>query len=130
VPKQQTILLVEDDPGVRKLLRKALEIYGYLVIEAKSGPEAREAWGQHKNVIDLLLTDLVIPGGVCAYQLSKEFQAEKSELKVLFSTGHKGALADKGVDLREEFNFLEKPYDPATLVRAVRNNLGQPESSE
>ena len=123
--KKQTILLVEDEEPLRKPLRKVLEFNGYAVIEADSGSAALEIWTTQKPEVDLLLTDIRMPGSLNGYDLAEMLWRDQPNLKVVFSTGQKNELLAKGFPLREDFNFLQKPYDPQQLLTVIRNNLGK-----
>jgi signal transduction histidine kinase len=81
----ETILVVEDEPALRELVVKILEMCGYHIIEAASGVEALEVWAKHKGEIDLLLTDMVMPGGVSGRQLGERLTAEEPGLKVIYT---------------------------------------------
>lgn len=118
----ETILLVEDDELVRLYVRKELSSLGYRVIEAEDGPTALGILSTESHV-DLLFTDVVMPGGLTGKQLADEACALRPGLKVLFTSGytedaivHHGRL-DPGVQL------LSKPYQRADLARAVRSAL-------
>jgi two-component system cell cycle sensor histidine kinase/response regulator CckA len=121
----ETILLVEDEPGVRELAARALRTYGYTILEAENGLDALRVVGQHEGTIDLLLTDVVMPhmgGRVVAERLS----AEIAGLKVLYASGYPdGAVVANGV-LAPGLEFIQKPYTPSELARKVRAVLDGP----
>jgi two-component system, cell cycle sensor histidine kinase and response regulator CckA len=121
----ETILVVEDEPAVRTLAVRILSTRGYRVLAAPSGAAALEMWPEHSAVVDLLLTDLVMPGGVSGPQLAERLRAEKPELTVIYMSGYAGDTAGRGLDLREGVNFLQKPFSPSQLVQAVRQSLDQ-----
>jgi signal transduction histidine kinase len=119
----ETVLLVEDDEGVRQAAREHLIALGYAVIEAPDGPQAMRLLQQHPEV-DLLFTDVVMPGGMNGRALADAARALRPGLRVLYTSGytenaivHHGRL-DSGVLL------LAKPYRRAELARAVRSALG------
>jgi len=120
---KEVILLVEDDEALRKLACKVLECYGYRVITAGSGLEARQAWSAHAAEIDLLLTDMVMPGGMSGRDLGLELQASKPALKVLYSSGYSLELAGCDAASLERIQFLPKPYAPNQLATAIRSCL-------
>jgi PAS domain S-box-containing protein len=118
----ETILLVEDDEMVRRLARDQLTSLGYQVIEAANGPQALELI-RGPRTIDLLFTDVVMPGGMSGRQLSNEASKLRPTLKVLYTSGyaenaivHHGRL-DPGVQL------LGKPYRRAELAKKIRDVL-------
>ncbi|HEV7924929.1 MAG TPA: response regulator [Verrucomicrobiae bacterium] len=122
-PVKKTILVVEDEPTLRSLVRKVLERSGYAVIEASSGVAAVELWTKTKPHVDLLLTDMVMPDGISGLQLSETLKAQNPGLKVIFTTGYSAELMGKDFKIKEGVNFLQKPYPPQKLVQTVRNGL-------
>ncbi len=121
----ETILLVEDEPILRALMRTVLQHYGYRVYTASSGVEALKVWSEHALEIELLLTDMVMPGGVSGRELAKKLQADKPGLKVIYSSGYSLELLNPESGLQEGFNFLPKPYTPEKLATVVRQCLEQ-----
>jgi signal transduction histidine kinase/ActR/RegA family two-component response regulator len=119
----ETLLIVEDEPSLRELVVRILEICGYKIYEAKSGLEALGVWEKHKDEIDLLLTDMVMPEGVSGRQLAERLQAEDPKLKVIYTSGYSPGMAGKDIALLEGFNFLAKPYPPSRLAQVVRECL-------
>ena len=119
----ETILLVEDDDSVRALARGLLSRYGYKVIEAGSGPIALEIWKEQQDRIDLLLTDMVMPGQMSGLALSQQLLKDKPGLKVIYSSGYTDEMLDEGSALRQAPNFLEKPFSPNALLRTIRTAL-------
>ena len=119
----ETILLVEDEAPVRALARTVLERKGYRIIEADSGLNALEIWPQHRETIDLLFTDMVMPGGVSGRELADRLLAEKPGLKVIYSSGYTDDMLGAGSPLRDNPNFLEKPFDSHKLLKRVRDCL-------
>jgi two-component system NtrC family sensor kinase len=126
----ETMLLVEDELSVRNLARKVLQRYGYQVLAAGSGAEALKVWEEHAGKIDLLLTDMVMPGGISGRELAQRLQTDKHELKVIYSSGYSQELINQQALHAEGMHFLPKPYSPEQLARVVRNCLdGAPENS-
>ena len=119
----ETILVVEDEPSVRTLVASFLERNGYQVVEASSGLGAREVWRQRQQDIQLLLTDVVMPDGMTGRELAEELQAEKPGLKVIFTSGYSAEVVGGDFSMREGVNFLQKPYHPHKLAKAVRDCL-------
>ena len=119
----ETILLVEDEPALRALVRTVLTRLGYRVIEAASGLAALEVWKVHRDEIKLLLTDLVMPDGVSGRELSQRLQAERPELKVIYTSGYSQEIAGHDFPLREGENFLAKPFQATKLAKVVRARL-------
>ena len=121
----ETVLLVEDEPGVRSLARRALQRFGYRVLEAGNGQEALMVARQFENAIDLLLTDVVMPemGG---RELSQVLKRERPTTRVLYTSGYPDTAG-----LQEEVQeavvaYLPKPYTPEELAQKVRDVLDAP----
>ena len=123
MPVKAKILVVEDEPTLRALVRKVLERCNYEVIDAESGAAALAVWEQNKFHVDLLLTDMVMPDGVSGRQLAERLKADNPNLKVIFTTGYSAELMGDDFVVKEGVNFLQKPYPPQSLVQAVRNGL-------
>lgn len=119
----ETILLVEDDPAVRKLTQLVLEQHGYNILGASNGIEALEIWKRHNAAINLLLTDLVLPEGMNGHQIAEQLQEKKPDLKVIFTSGYSPDLAGRELKLKEGQNFLPKPCRPHQILDTVRRAL-------
>jgi CheY-like chemotaxis protein len=118
----ETILLVEDDPSVRTLVRDELRKLGYRVLEAKNGLEACLLATQQTGLVQLLLTDVVMPG-MGGRELAQHLSVIKPDLRTLFISGY---MDDIGIMAGQEegtSSFLQKPFTPEVLARAVRNLL-------
>lgn len=117
----ETILLAEDDFSFRKIVVKLLENHGYTVIEAADGVDAL-ALGKHNSTsVDLLLTDLLMPGGITGRELARELRLLRPDLKVIYLSGYSADFAGPGVELRLGENFLQKPVLPERLLRLIRH---------
>ncbi|HEX7119683.1 MAG TPA: PAS domain S-box protein [Longimicrobiales bacterium] len=115
----ETVLLVEDDAVVRKLVREALASLGYSVLEAESGEAALAISAAHSGPIELLITDVVMPGAG-GRQLAEQLASTRDELRVLYMSGYTDdAIVHHGV-LDEGMSFLQKPFSPEALGRKVR----------
>ncbi len=121
----ETILLTEDEPVLRELVKDILEDLGYRIIEAESGPAALEQWKQHKNDIELLVTDMVMPDGMNGKELAEKLLGERPDLKVLYMSGYSAGVVGKELCLREGINFMQKPFDPANLAKTIRKRLDE-----
>ncbi len=118
-----TILLVEDDDDVRSLARCVLEEAGYRVMEAADGHRAIATWQSYPDRIDLLLTDMVMPGGLSGSDVAKRFSADRPDSKVIFSSGYSEKLFGGELGLREGVTYLPKPYLARQLTDAVARAL-------
>ena len=119
----ETILIVEDESPLRLLVNNLLTRCGYHVLEAESGVAALNVWRKNKDKIQLLLTDIVMPDNMNGVELANQLCADKSDLKIIYSSGYSGEIAGKSLSLVEGVNFLKKPYHPEKLTRIVRDNL-------
>ena len=120
---ESTILVVEDDEAVRSLVREVLDHHGYRVLEAEHGEAALAIWKEHRHEIDLLLTDMVMPGSVNGLDLSQRLLAEEPDLKVIYTSGYSAELFGSDVQLEDGRNYLPKPYLSAKLTSILHQAL-------
>ena len=119
----ETILLVEDEPAVLSMARGILARLGYQVLTAASGDEAVPIWRQNAGRIDLLLTDMVMPGTLSGRELAEKLLQERPGLQVVYTSGYSKDLVGPGLATSRNFVFLQKPYHPDVLAQRVRNCL-------
>jgi PAS domain S-box-containing protein len=119
---KETILVAEDESALLELMRSTLGLYHYQVLTASSGQEALEVWEQHQGNVDLLLTDLIMPGGMTGRELAVELKSRKPDLKVIFTSGFNASSVGKDAT-NGDTTFLPKPYLPEEVARLVRNTL-------
>jgi two-component system cell cycle sensor histidine kinase/response regulator CckA len=119
----RTILIAEDDGGVRHLLARVLSREGYQVLSVESAVAALEVWGEHRAEIDLLLTDIVMPGGVSGRELAERLQREQPALKVVYMTGDSGCVNDREFQEQSGPQLLRKPFSVGQLVSMVESRL-------
>jgi PAS domain S-box-containing protein len=123
----ETILLVEDDAGVRSFTQRVLLMLGYQVIAARSGTEALALLDAHHGAVDLLVTDVVMPG-MNGRQLAEAVVARHPTVHVLFVSGYTDdAIVRRGV-LQDEVSFLAKPFSAVALASKLRALLDPPSS--
>jgi PAS domain S-box-containing protein len=122
-PVSGTILFVEDDQSIRRLGARTLSQHGYTVLTARHAEEAITLTQQHPGVIDLLLTDIVMPG-LNGRALADHLRRERPALKVLFTSGYSEEVAAHGLSA-DASTFVEKPYTPESLAREVGKVLGR-----
>ena len=124
----ETVLLVEDEPGVRSIGKDLLEFHGYTVLEAENGVRALEVEGRHRGPIHLLLTDVVMPlmGG---RELAERLSARRPDTRVLFVSGFTDDTVVRHGVLDEGVAFLQKPFTLESLARIVREVLDDHEVS-
>jgi PAS domain S-box-containing protein len=119
----ETVLVVEDEGALRHLVRGVLQRYGYRVLEAANGVAALDVWEKHRDEIQLLLTDMVMPQGISGRDLAAKLLAEKPALKIIYSSGYSLAVVGADMVLQEGLNFLQKPYHPRKLAQTIRDCL-------
>jgi hypothetical protein len=117
-----TILLVEDEPAVRTVARRVLERVGYLVIEAPDAQTALRIAETRAGSIDLLLTDVVLPG-MSGLSLATNFLGKRADTKVLFASGHSYEAEEIAEVRKTKHAYLKKPFTPDELVHAVKGAL-------
>ena len=118
----ETILLVEDETSLRTLTRNLLELSGYTVLEANNGSEAMTISQQHSGVLQLLLTDVVMPG-MSGRVLAGQVVEQRPLIKVVYMSGYTGQAVGAHVALEEGSFFLQKPFSRDGLVSKVRQAL-------
>jgi two-component system, cell cycle sensor histidine kinase and response regulator CckA len=121
-PRGERILLIEDDAAVRGLAARHLRQIGYQVLEAGDGTAALAAFSQAGGAVDLVVTDLLLPGGMGGQEIVRRLHEQRPDLRVLFVTGY-GADAVEGLS-GGWATLLTKPITPVRLERAVRGALG------
>jgi CheY-like chemotaxis protein len=119
----ETLLVVEDEPLVREFAARCLRRYGYRVLEAGDGPKALTLWQQHREEIALLLTDMVMPGGMTGRDLATKLRKENPNLKVIYSSGYNTEMATGELRPDQDACYLSKPYNPTKLAETVRYGL-------
>ncbi len=126
----ETILIVEDEPILREMARDILESCGYRIVEAPSGKAALTVWNEHGGEIDLLLTDMMMPGGVSGVELAEQLLRNHPGLQVLFTSGYTANEISPEVLARTGARFLQKPYSHADLAKIVRKCLDKNEAAD
>jgi PAS domain S-box-containing protein len=118
----ETILLVEDNAGLRKLATRVLTLAGYTVLEADSGAKALAVLARHETPVHLVLTDVVMPG-MSGRDLAEQLGQTHSGMKVLYMSGYTGDTIVRHGVLEAQMPFLAKPFTAAALRRMVREVL-------
>ncbi len=118
----ETVLLVEDEAGVRRLSRRILENAGYRVLEAANGDDAEKTFAQHGTSIDLVITDVIMPG-FGGPELLRRLQMQAPSLKVLYMSGYTEQSAAHQAGLGHGLPFVQKPFTAADFLRHVRATL-------
>ena len=120
---RETILFTEDEPTVRAVTRTFLCRHGYQVLEAANGAEALKIWEKQRDTVALLLTDLVMPGGMSGQQLARRLLGDNPQLKIILTTGYSAEIVDRQIQLRPGEHFLQKPFTPDHLLETIRRCL-------
>jgi CheY-like chemotaxis protein len=118
----ETVLLVEDEEAVRNLTRRVLEHHGYRVLSAPSGEAAMEVSRLHTGPLELLLTDVVMPG-ISGPRLAEQLKAERPDLRLIFMSGYAATTLEQKILLDPASAFLQKPFTTEQLMRRVREVL-------
>lgn len=118
----ETILLVEDEDGVRGMTRQTLQSLGYKVLEASDPLEAIQISETYKGTIHLLLTDVVMPH-LNGRRLAELLQPERPEMEVIYISGYTNDAVIRNGILNEEVSFLQKPFSPSVLAQKIRESL-------
>jgi len=122
---QGTILLVEDEEGLRSLNARGLRSRGYSVIEASNGIEAMEALEEKNGAVDLVVSDVVMPE-MDGPTLLREMRARNPNLKIIFVSGYAEDAFEKSLPENEQFAFLPKPFALSALVEKVKQTMAPP----
>jgi PAS domain S-box-containing protein len=116
----ETVLIVEDDATVRSVVVHVLKQNGYRIHEAINGNTALELWETCGPETDVLITDMVMPGGVSGHELAQQLLAKKPSLKVLYTSGYSAEVFRGDFVLPQGVDFLRKPYRAEDLLAAIR----------
>lgn len=119
-----TILLVEDDLAVRKVLRHMLAHFGYRILEAGSAPEALELAASYPEYIDVLVTDVVMPQTNCD-RFVEQLRVDRPALQVIYISGYSEEMLTRYGIADSRPNFIQKPFSGETLAQKVRELLTQ-----
>jgi two-component system, cell cycle sensor histidine kinase and response regulator CckA len=119
---QGTILLVEDEDGLRSLNARGLRSRGYSVIEAANGVEAMEAFDENNGAVDLVVSDVVMPE-MDGPTLLKAMREKNPEIRFIFVSGYAEDAFEKSLPEGQQFDFLPKPFTLSQLVAAVKETM-------
>lgn len=119
----ETLLVVEDEEALRSSLVRLLRRLGYRVVEARDGEEALRAWEDDGDRIDLLYTDMVMPGAVGGLELAERLRRRRPGLPVILASGYSPELWERGGAAVSGAVFLPKPASPAEMARVIRETL-------
>lgn len=118
----ETILLVEDEAELREPIKRLLESKGYHVLDAGNGEEALAISKKFRGRIDLLLTDVIMPG-IDGYSVAQEIRINRPEVSILLMSGYTAEVLSRNPEVMEEFKLLQKPFGMDMLSRTIRQML-------
>ncbi len=118
----ELVLVIEDEVSVRTVLSKTLRRYGYRVLLADNGRKGADLWAAHRFEINLVMTDMILPDGMTGTDLIQRFRAERPELPVILSSGHRRSREDLAI---ADVVTLPKPFDMQTLLTVLRHCLDE-----
>ena len=118
----ETVLVVEDEYAVRRIVKIALESAGYRVIEARNGPEALDAVRLHAGAIDLVVTDVVMPE-MSGRELVERIVKDHTAVRILYMSGYTDDAVMRHGIVESGVAFLQKPFTPLALAHKVREVL-------
>ncbi|MFT3925364.1 MAG: PAS domain-containing protein [Myxococcales bacterium] len=120
----RTVLVVEDEGAVRAVLARSLESQGYEVLQAADGVEAVRTATTYDGDIDLLLTDVMMPGGLSGLQVAELVRSKRPQIKTILTSGHSKDIVTQGFQSQEPgMLFLQKPYNTPQLLACVERAL-------
>jgi CheY-like chemotaxis protein len=125
---QETILVVEDELGLLSVVSRGLQQFQYRVLAAGSAADALRVWDEHEGQVDVLLTDMVMPGPMSGNDLVNELRQRKPTLKVIITSGYSAELVGRDFSTGDTC-FLPKPYQPQAAARLIRQTLDGPSGS-
>lgn len=119
------VLVVDDEAGIRSLLKRVLLREGFQVLEAAQGREGIDVAAAHKGKIDLLLSDVVMPemGGI---ELAQKLHDARPDIRILLISGYMGAKGLESENLPRDTMFLQKPFTLNSLLDKVKETLAGP----
>ncbi|QJR37355.1 response regulator [Gemmatimonas groenlandica] len=124
-PGSGTILLVDDEASLRSVMQRVLSRNGYTVLVADCAEAAWHIWDAQRDAIDLVITDLIMPGSFTARDLAARLAVERPALPVIFCSGYSDSFDDPTLALSKGANFIAKPYSIETLLNTVSGALAR-----
>lgn len=123
---QKTILVIEDEDPIRRLIAEFLQVSGYQMLEARDAIEARAVWAENADSIDLVVADLMLPGA-SGFELAQEFRIRRPDLKIIFASGNPSAELLETTQMMKGSRMLMKPFSMGRFVDLVKEMCGKQE---
>jgi CheY-like chemotaxis protein len=125
VASSGAILVIDDEPEIRRLVTTILGNAGYTVFSADTGEHALRLFGKHANEITMLLADVVAPG-MSGPMLADQLLELQPHIRVVFMSGYNASLVVRRYVVERGFMLIQKPFTPEQLVSAVEQTIGPP----
>lgn len=126
----ETILVVDDDATILRTICAALQSLGYTILQAQNGMEAMTIIRTHNGPVDLLLTDMTMPGGLDGLDIAKEVLANFPCCPVIIMSGYSKVYPDSAHPMCSNFTFLAKPFSLATMLKVIRSSINGEERAD
>lgn len=118
-----TLLIIDDDSSVRHVMKYVLENQGHTVMAAKDAHEAWQMWRAHRHSINLVISDINLPGSASGFDLGRAILEDDSTLPIIFTSGYCPDILGQTTSLKLGINYLPKPFDVLDLLNAVGQAL-------
>lgn len=118
-----TLLIVDDDSSVRHVMNYVLENQGHTVFSAKDAHEAWQIWRAHRHAINMVITDINLPGDASGFDLGRAILGDDASLPIIFTSGYCPDILGQTTSLKLGINYLPKPFDVLDLLNAVGQAL-------
>jgi CheY-like chemotaxis protein len=114
------VLIVEDEPAVRMIAKTILSRHGFNIYESENAVDALELWNHHRDEIDILFSDMVMPKNMTGIELAKKLTESKPSLRVVITSGYNVDMIEDNDDWLSQALFLPKPYSASDLVKIIK----------
>jgi two-component system, cell cycle sensor histidine kinase and response regulator CckA len=121
-PAQITVLLIEDEEDIRRLVSFALERSNFRVLQAKDADEAQDVWQKENSTINLAIVDILIPG-MSGLDVVTQFRQTRPDLKIIFASGNVRESVIKTAHVVRGAKFIMKPYSIKSLMELIRTTI-------
>ena len=118
----ETILVVENERGIRSMISLSLKMHGYNVLQAEDAESALRIFTERKNDIQLVLTDVIMPG-LSGVEMIQKLKKIDGRTKVLYMSGYTKGKIESGNSLPEDTHFIQKPFTAQDIIQKIRKTL-------